>query len=118
MNNKEYKALCANTETYNGCDMLNREEVTELSRNVKQRKKNGSYSLEGFNNRATIREEGNTIILTSYYTDVCAIIDGHFVKLWDGYSATTMKHINTFCKHFGFKGFNKRGWIETPVNIA
>jgi hypothetical protein len=41
--------------------------------------------------------------LQSYETIVCKLMpDGDFYKTWDGYSATTMRHINSFLRFFGF----------------
>lgn len=36
--------------------------------------------------------------------------DGKLEKLWHGYSATTMRHINSFCDTFGIDGGGKRWW--------
>lgn len=46
-----------------------------------------------------------------YNTIVCKIDkDGNFVKLWDGYSYTTLRHINSFILHFGIAGGGKSWW--------
>lgn len=58
-----------------------------------------------------IREDDGTITLISYTTPVCKIdSDGNFVKLWYGYSATTMRHINSFCDTYGINGGGKKWW--------
>ena len=54
-------------------------------------------------------------VLTSYYTDVAAIIDGTFYRLWDGFSVTTLKHVNTFRAMYGMDALKKRDWIAAPV---
>ena len=114
MTNKEYKEKLMYTVTFGGFDYLTREEVKELARDIKGRKKD--VILEGFNRRASIRvNEDGTAILTSYYTDVAAIKNGIFFKLWDGFSATTLKHVNLFREYYGMDALNKRGWIETET---
>lgn len=115
MTNKEYKKACCEQEYYGGSDYLTDWEKTDLRRDIKARKEKGDIVLEGFNHRASIRPVSGGYILTSYYTEVCAVIDGTFRRLWDGYSVTTLKHINLFCDFLGLKGFNKRSWIETKT---
>lgn len=56
------------------------------------------------------------VVLTSYKTDVAAIIDGDFVRLWNDYSATTMKHVNAFRNNYGMEPINKKTWCVLPVN--
>lgn len=112
MKKTTYKELLNQHETYNGSDYLCEDERKELYHDVKQR---AGEMLPGSNYRATIRPNGNgEIILTSYYTDVFSynVLTGEMKKLWNGYSATTMKHINMFCKKYGLKGFTKKEWIE------
>ena len=50
--------------------------------------------------QAHIRRLTNTVVLTSYATDVAAIIGGVLV-VYGLYSMTTRKHISAFCKQFG-----------------
>ena len=111
MTNKEYNEKKNSIETYNGRDYLNRFEVSALAKDVRNR--NG-FQLKGFNNRATVKQDGNVYTLTSYYTNVCSYNTDtkEFKKLWDGYSSTTLKHVNTFCDYFNITGYSKREWIE------
>ena len=63
-----------------------------------------------------IDDEHGTRILQSYDTQVCKLITGGaFVKMWDGYSATTMRHINGFRAHCRLPLINKAQWdkLET-----
>ena len=63
-----------------------------------------------------IRVKGATY-LRSYDTIVCAIDDsGKFVRMWWGYSATTMRHVNAFCKLYGLPAVNKVYWESLPIN--
>ena len=63
--------------------------------------------------------------LKSYDTIVCAIENGDLIRLWSGYSLTTMNHINAFCIHNGLQGCNKKAWdnlevksIEIPIEVS
>lgn len=48
------------------------------------------------------------ITLYSYNTPILSIENGVFKRLWDGWSATTGRHIKVFC------GFNKKEFFEIP----
>lgn len=62
--------------------------------------------------KAKIWESNGYIILRSYNTDVCAYnpTTNDFGKLWNGYSRTTMNHINDFRLQYGLKALNKKEW--------
>lgn len=61
-------------------------------------------------------EQGETL-LQSYNTIVCKVTtDGTFKKLWDGYSVTTMRHVNSFLKVIGISGGGKTWWDSLPVS--
>ena len=69
-------------------------------------------SQKSYYGKALVKEcEDGTIILQSYQTDVLKIENGNLIKLWDGYSVTTMNHINDFCRQNGFPTFNKKSWL-------
>ena len=67
---------------------------------------------KSFNSRAKVIETGNSIYLLSYTTIVCRWDknENKFVKLWDDYSATTMRHINSFMRYLGFMRGGKAWW--------
>lgn len=69
---------------------------------------------KSFYGKAKVKEmEDGSKVLQSYWTDVCMIDkDGNFVRLWDGYSVTTMRHVNSFLDRFGIKGGGKAWWDE------
>lgn len=127
MTNKEYKnarELAENAselETftkYNGwypSNYMNSDEISDMRTERNAEKKNGAIVLEGFNTRAALIPVNGGYILKSYYTDVAAVIDGKFYKLWNGYSVTTLKHVNIFCDFMKIPGFSKREWIETET---
>ena len=65
--------------------------------------------------RVTVDNSGNKV-LTSYTTAVCYIDkDNRFHRLWDNYSATTMRHINEFICQEGIEGGGKDWWCRLPV---
>lgn len=54
--------------------------------------------------------------LCSYSTIVCSLLkNGEFVRKWDGYSATTMRHINYFRKRYCLETINKKEWMLMSV---
>lgn len=58
-----------------------------------------------------IEKDDGEIVLQSYNTEVCKITsNGEFVRLWGGYSVTTMRHINSFLVFFGISGGGKTWW--------
>ena len=55
--------------------------------------------------------------LRSYETVVCKIDkDGNFVRLWGGYSVTTMKHVNDFRRLYGLSALSKKEWEALPCD--
>lgn len=115
MTNKEYKEKRDSIYQFNFWDHLTSDEIRQIRND---RKASNAAPLPGANYRAYIRKDGeNRFTLVSYFTDVCAIAGTDFIKLWDGYSATTMKHINAFCDLIGRAGFNKRSWIEAETGV-
>ena len=52
---------------------------------------------KSFYGKALVIETENGRYLRSYDTIICFLsYGGSFTKLWDGYSVTTMRHINSF----------------------
>lgn len=64
-------------------------------------------------NRAVTIETETDIFLQSYDTLILKIAKngGGIVKLWHGFSKTTLKHINEFMKPYGIS-YNKKEWLE------
>lgn len=113
MNNKEYKNRLAQMDIYGGRDYLTRDEAADLRAEIKDLKRRGAVVLEGFNNRAAVIPTAAGYILRSYNTAVASYENGVFRKLWrDGYSNTTLKHINAFRALCGLAALNKREWVE------
>lgn len=53
--------------------------------------------------------------LMSYNTVVCSYVNGEFIRLWNGYSATTSRHIDSFRSFLDLPRMSKKEWIELPV---
>ena len=63
-----------------------------------------------------IEKDHGEKVLQSYNTEVCKITsDGEFVRLWSGYSATTMRHVNSFLDLFNLSGGGKAWWDAQTV---
>ena len=81
-----------------------------------------TYELKPTNNRKSfynkaevIEQDNGDIELKSYSTIVARIRHGKFERLWSGYSATTMNHINSFLNTFGISGGGKAWWTSLEV---
>lgn len=63
-----------------------------------------------------IEKDDGEKVLQSYNTEVCKITSsGEFVRMWSGYSNTTMRHVNSFLSFFGLSGGGKSWWTAQPV---
>lgn len=69
---------------------------------------------KSYYNKAIIFEDDNYIVLRSYNTDVLAIdkSNNKLLRLWNGWSRTTSKHINDFLMLYGFATLNKKEWLS------
>ena len=77
----------------------------------------GGYDrAKSFYGKAKVIETDGETLLQSYDTTVCKIDkSGELVRMWEGYSATTMRHINAFIEMFGIPGGGKKWWDALPV---
>ena len=92
---------------------LDKDAQKDLREDVKSRIKGGHNVVYDTNGKATwyINEDGEKV-LRSYYTDVMKISpERGIVKLWEGYSVTTMGHINKFLDMNGISSLSKQEWI-------
>lgn len=63
-----------------------------------------------------IEKDNGEIVLQSYNTEVCKITSGgEFVRLWGGYSVTTMRHVNSFLQLVGIAGGGKAWWDTQKI---
>lgn len=71
---------------------------------------NGRKSFYG--KAKVIDHENGFVSLVSYSTIVCSIDTktGEFKKHWNGYSLTTMQHINSFRNMYGLETMSKKHW--------
>ena len=67
--------------------------------------------LPDSNNRAVVIETDREKVLQSYDTLILSVekTTGKIHKLWNGYSVTTLKHINEFLRPYCMS-FNKKEW--------
>lgn len=75
-------------------------------------KKDGtSVILPNSNNRAIVTFNGTLKYLQSYDTLIVKVdCEARTItKLWNGYSKTTLKHVNEFLQGYGL-GFSKKEW--------
>ena len=135
MTNKEYKAARYEAEnvpeiftfeSWNGISIypnryMSNEDISELRQEYKAIKANNKgFALDGFGGRAIIKTDNNgNPILQSYYTDVCRfdLKTRTFIKTWNGFSVTTLKHINIFRQFLGLNTLSKREWIELATEV-
>ena len=83
---------------------------------MKQFELQPTNNRKSFYGKATVIEQDNgDIELKSYNTIVARIRNGSFQRLWSGYSATTMNHINSFLHTFGISGGGKAWWMSLEV---
>ena len=133
MTNKEYKALRETAEnapeiftfeSWNGFSIypnkyMSNQDIKDLRQEYKGIKaENKGYALDGFGGRAIIKiDHDGSLILQSYYTDVCRYNPKTdiFEKTWNGFSVTTLKHINIFRQFLALNTLSKREWIELEV---
>lgn len=73
------------------------------------------YDRKSFYGKAIVIEEDNVAYLKSYDTIVAKIKNGVFSRLWNDYSTTTMRHINSFRIHFNMEKISKKEWMELEV---
>ena len=72
---------------------------------------------KSFYGKARVIEKDNgEKVLQSYNTEVCKVTSGgQFVRLWSEYSATTMRHVNSFLDLVGIAGGGKAWWDAQTV---
>ena len=105
--------LKAKTKKFRGVFMskiinlsVNGKTIDEWSREYQKKKKK----------KAALIENKGKVFLQSYDTIVACIDKGKLLKLWDGYSTTTARHIDAFCYSFGVKPVSKKDWENMPLS--
>jgi len=77
-----------------------------------------SIGQKSFGGKATVSQMPSGVyVLKSYQTEVARINPaGDFGRFWNGYSVTTMKHINAFINEYGNgQTLSKEEWEVLPV---
>ena len=105
--------LKAKTKKFRGVFMskiinlsVNGKTIDELSREYQKM----------FYKKAALIENKGRVFLQSYDTIVACVDKGKLLKLWDGYSTTTARHIDAFCYSFGVKPVSKKDWENMPLS--
>ena len=74
-------------------------------------------SRKSFYGKAIVTEYSEKLaILTSYTTEVARIENGVFVRMWDGYSPTTQRHVNASRSTYGLETITGTEWKKLPVD--
>ena len=78
----------------------------------------GKDKAKSYYGKARVIERDNgEKVLQSYDMEVCKITKhGKFVRLWGGYSVTTMRHVNSFLQFFNLDGGGKAWWDNLTTN--
>lgn len=78
-------------------------------------------SAKSFYHKAIVETDSNgDTTLFSYNTPIISIINGIVIKHWNGYSATTQRHINEFLRQnncgdcIGKKWYTEQSVIDYP----
>lgn len=72
---------------------------------------------KSFYGKAVQIQRGRTYFLKSYSTIVCSITpSGKIKRYWDGWSATTARHVDSFLHAHDLPGLNKKQWLSIPVS--
>lgn len=75
-------------------------------------------SQNSFYGKAIVCETWNGVkILKSYETIVAYIDYAGLHKTWNGYSRTTMLHVNNFLLFYGLKKINKKEWVNMDTEL-
>lgn len=82
---------------------------------------NSSFALipndshKSFYGKAKVYDTNAGLVLVSYSTPVAAFVNGRFIRLWSGYSATTQRHINAFANYCGLRDSGKKWFTSLPT---
>lgn len=72
---------------------------------------------KSFYGKAIVTEYSEKLaILTSYTTEVARIENGVFIRMWSGYSPTTLRHVNAFRTVYGLETIAGTEWKQLPVD--
>lgn len=67
-------------------------------------------SRKSFYGKAEVEQEENNVTLISYNIPIVNVNNGKITPLWDGWSATTNRHLKEFFKQFWDVEYSKKKW--------
>ena len=72
---------------------------------------------KSFYGKMKVIERNGEKLLQSYGTIVCKLDScGNFKRLWNGWSATTQRHVNAFVDYYGLPKYGgKSAWTKMKV---
>lgn len=91
---------------------LSNEEIKDSKKYQK-----GFEVIKSFDSRSAIINDNGVPTLLSYWTKVAKLDDGKLLRLWNDWSATTAKHIKSFCAYFKISPPNKKEWLKMPIGF-
>lgn len=65
---------------------------------------------KSFYGKAEVKQEDNDVTLISYGIEIVNVYNGKITPLWDGWSATTNRHLKEFFKQFWDVEYSKKAW--------
>lgn len=65
---------------------------------------------KSFYGKAEVEQEENNVPLISYNIPIVNVNNGKITPLWNGWSATTNRHLKEFFKQFWDVDYNKKMW--------
>lgn len=71
--------------------------------------------IKSFDSRSAIINDNGVPTLLSYWTKVARLENGKMVRMWNGWSATTAKHVTSFCTYYKIPSPSKKEWLKMPV---
>lgn len=79
-----------------------------------------AFNQKSYYGKAKVITTEKARYLLSYDTIICRLsFGGEFRKLWEGWSATTAKHINDFMRFTRFgRGFSKKEWLALECYLC
>lgn len=70
-----------------------------------------------FYGKTAIEIQNDVFTLYSYNVKICKIANGKFHRFFNGYTATTMTHVNEFRMQNGLQRLSKKEWLKLEVEV-
>lgn len=76
-----------------------------------------NQAQKSFYGKAKVVMDSGKVYLQSYDTFVCYMDEnGQFLRLWNGWSATTARHINAFRNAYDLPVISKKEWNSMEID--